>query len=122
LYIPCSFKPPSPHRLWEVAKWGYKNKDYDVIVNMQKYTKDDWEKVSDFDMHNKNLLNASKWAGCYYCMNVYPVTDVHEFVDPEEDTALCPKCGVDTVVGDATGYPVTDKKFLRAMHYYGFQN
>lgn len=87
---------------------------------MYKYTEEDWEKVSDLDIHNKTLLSASKWAGCYYCLAAYPAANIQEFVDIEDDTALCPKCGIDAVVGDATGYPVTDKEFLRAMHHYGY--
>lgn len=87
---------------------------------MSNYTKEVWENVSDAAIHNKESLRASKLAGCYYCLSIYPVSDIQEFVDPEEDTALCPMCGIDDVVGDATGYPVTDKEFLRAMHNHGF--
>lgn len=89
---------------------------------MSNYTRDIWEHVSDLTIYNKNLLSASKMAGCYYCLSVYHVTDIQEFVDPQEDTALCPKCGIDAVVGDVTGYPVTVKEFLRSMHSHGFEN
>ncbi len=36
------------------------------------------------------------------------------------DTALCPSCRIDSVIGDAAGFPVT-KDFLRAMnrHWFG---
>ncbi|WP_353464084.1 hypothetical protein [Sphingomonas faeni] len=31
-------------------------------------------------------------------------------------TALCPECGIDAVIGSATGYPVNDLVFLKAMN------
>jgi hypothetical protein len=37
---------------------------------------------------------------------------------PNDETALCPKCNIDAVIGSASGYPVTDKGFLQTM--YGF--
>lgn len=87
---------------------------------MSTYTKEVWEQVTELTMHNKETLLASTWAGCYCCLKVYPATTIDEYVDLEEDTALCPECGVDYVIGDATGYPVTDKEFLEAMHHHGF--
>ena len=89
---------------------------------MHSYSEDDWHHMSDLAIHNKNSLLTSTWAGCYYCLNVFSINTIQEFVDLEEDTALCPKCGIDAVVGDVTGYPVTDKGFLYEMHCYGFQN
>ena len=37
------------------------------------------------------------------------------------DTALCPKCGVDAVIGESSGYPIT-KEFLKEMNEYWFLN
>jgi len=34
-------------------------------------------------------------------------------------TALCPHCGVDSVIGSAAGFPLTDE-FLKAMHQEWF--
>lgn len=87
---------------------------------MTSYTQDVWKQVSDLTMHNKKILNSSKLAGCYYCLKVYPATAVDEFVDSDDETGLCPECGIDAVVGDATGYPVTDAEFLQSMHNHGF--
>jgi hypothetical protein len=35
--------------------------------------------------------------------------------DGEEVTAICPHCGVDSVIGDNCGFPIT-QEFLAAMH------
>lgn len=39
--------------------------------------------------------------------------------DPEGTTALCARCGIDSVIGDASGYPII-KEFLEEMNEYGF--
>jgi hypothetical protein len=36
-------------------------------------------------------------------------------------TALCPKCGIDSVIGSASGYPIT-QEFLSAMKDRWFSN
>jgi hypothetical protein len=46
-------------------------------------------------------------------------TDVDEWID-EGSTALCPRCGVDAVVGSASHYPVNDPEFLRQMRIRWF--
>jgi len=37
--------------------------------------------------------------------------------NPTGQSALCPFCASDTVIGDASGYAVTDE-FLKQMHNY----
>ncbi len=36
-------------------------------------------------------------------------------IDKSEGTAFCPLCGIDSVIGDASGIPIT-QEFLTAMH------
>jgi hypothetical protein len=36
-------------------------------------------------------------------------------------TGLCPKCGIDSLIGSASGFPVTDPTFLQAMHSRWFR-
>lgn len=68
-------------------------------------------------MNNQKEIEESSLCGCFYCLNVYPPTDIKEWVDDIGDgqTAICPHCLVDSVIGDKSGYPVTDKAFLEAM-------
>jgi hypothetical protein len=41
-------------------------------------------------------------------------------VDPDDDdTALCPKCGIDSVIGSVSGYPI-ERGFLKKMHDHWF--
>jgi hypothetical protein len=54
---------------------------------------------------------------------IFPPADIDEWVDENEhgvgQTAICPRCGIDSVIGDASGYPVT-VEFLSQMHRVWF--
>jgi hypothetical protein len=65
--------------------------------------------------NNRPELDASDVAGCFYCLEVFEPETVVEWVD-SDDTAICPKCGIDSVIGSASGYPVSDRQFLTRMH------
>ena len=41
-----------------------------------------------------------------------------EWID-DDNTALCPKCGIDSVIGTKSGYPIT-KEFLGQMQAHWF--
>jgi hypothetical protein len=45
--------------------------------------------------------------------------DILEWTD-DDQTALCPNCGIDSVIGDKTDYPVTDLDFLKQMNTFWF--
>jgi hypothetical protein len=51
----------------------------------------------------------------FYCLKIYDAKQIINWTD-EEETALCFNCGVDSVVGDSTGFPVEDHDFLKKMH------
>lgn len=66
---------------------------------------------------NRDALARSGQAGCFHCLERFPAREVVEFTEPE-GTAVCPRCGLDSVVGDASrelGDP-----FLARMHRYWF--
>lgn len=78
---------------------------------------------------NRDEIARSETCGCFYCLEVFPPMDVRDWIDVnghEEGpprrgdrtpaTALCPRCGIDSVLGSASGFPVDDPEFLRRMH------
>jgi hypothetical protein len=64
-------------------------------------------------------LERSEICSCFYCCQTFPVHRIEEWID-EGSTALCPHCGVDAVLGSASGDPVAEQSFLRAMHLRWF--
>ncbi len=54
--------------------------------------------------------------------NVLPFSipgKITEWIDDPAGTAVCPYCGMDSVIGESSGYPIT-RKFLQRMQKYYF--
>ena len=64
-------------------------------------------------------IESSRVVGCFYCCDTYSPDLIDEWID-DGQCAMCPKCGIDAVIGDASGYPVTDKQFLSQMNKVWF--
>lgn len=42
-------------------------------------------------------IELSQFVGCFYCCKTYAPSEIIEWVDSQK-TAICPKCGIDSVV------------------------
>jgi hypothetical protein len=72
----------------------------------------------DHSSRHRDVLLKSQVCGCFHCMKTFSPTDIVEWTDRKQ-TAICPKCGIDSVIGDASGFPVTGE-FLQEMCDYWF--
>jgi len=73
---------------------------------------------------NDEEISASSVCGCFYCLAICTAREITDWLDDrvhgiDGRTALCPKCGIDSVVGSASGYPIT-LAFLSAMRQRWF--
>lgn len=71
--------------------------------------------------HRTEILE-SLVCGCFFCGGEFEPNEIGEWVGEEGgggDTALCPHCGNDAVIGSASGLPIT-AEFLGDMHTYWF--
>lgn len=78
---------------------------------------------------NHRELLRSDTAGCFYCLSFFNPheedllyigedelpEDGDRADDPVNGTALCPRCGIDSVLGSASGYPMT-REFFKELH------
>jgi hypothetical protein len=80
----------------------------DPVVEAQRATKD-----------HADLVRRSAQCGCYHCLAVFKAGEIGDWIDLDE-TAVCPRCGVDAVLPSAAGFPLT-RDFLAAMrrHWFG---
>jgi hypothetical protein len=69
-------------------------------------------------VRNRSDLQKSNLCGCFYCLAVFPANEVQNWIDDGE-TALCPKCGIDSVIGSISEYPI-QHEFLSKMHDHWF--
>ena len=72
--------------------------------------------------HRAEVL-ASETCGCFYCISLFPPDAIDQWADSRKggsaQTALCPNCGIDSVIGDRSGFPIT-RPFLTEMHQHWF--
>lgn len=73
-------------------------------------------------------METGSLAGCFYCEEIYSGFIVQEWtheIDEENVTAICPKCGIDSVLSltDLDEYKITKFNFselLTKMNKYWF--
>ena len=71
--------------------------------------------------NNKVSIKKSKMVGCFYCLEIYPKEDIQEWT-PRSGNAICPKCGVDSVLGQIHFDSVKElKKVLPQMYDVWFK-
>lgn len=79
--------------------------------------------------HHRKEIENSEVCGCFYCLKTFPPFLITLWWDdpcgtPEflqnalGVTATCPNCGIDSVIGSASGYPITREFLLRMSHYW----
>lgn len=84
------------------------------------YTKEDLEKAHKQSYANRSRLKTAKMCGCFYCMKTFTPDQIIDWsLDEPDETAICPYCGIDAVLGDNEGYPLTES-FLEAMYQEWF--
>ena len=66
---------------------------------------------------HRQEIESSSTCGCFYCLAMFPPSSISDWCD-EETTALCPQCGVDSVIGDASGFPVGDDLLQRMKRHW----
>ena len=71
---------------------------------------------------NEESIRKSNFCGCFHCISIFPATDIKlsEMVVEKDGvkTVICPICGIDAVLGDAS-VEIT-AELLEAMNEYYF--
>ena len=76
-------------------------------------------------------IEASTVCGCCSCQQIFPSEEISAWTGLDMDnmddpaavnaqTALCPRCGVEAVIGDKAGFPI-NAHFLGRMNEAWFQ-
>lgn len=64
--------------------------------------------------HRAQLLKDDH-CGCFHCVRIFPPSAILHWIEDKKDgTAVCPHCGIDAVLGESSGYPITGE-FLARM-------
>lgn len=76
-------------------------------------------RAHEFSIYNRLQLSKDKICGCFYCLQIFSPKEISEWINEGCGTAICPYCGVDSIIGESSGYPIT-KEFLNVMSKYWF--
>jgi hypothetical protein len=68
---------------------------------------------------HRHELEASERCGCFYCLAVFVPQEIGSWLNEGDGTALCPRCSIESVIGSASGLPIT-REFLGEMHRHWF--
>ena len=68
--------------------------------------------------YNREQLCKSKLCGCFYCLEIFDPKLIVDWCD-DSQTAICPYCGIDSVIYDSKTYTVS-RDFLEQMKNYWF--
>ena len=86
---------------------------------MIQYTETELKKAHKHSIHHEPEIRKSCNIACFFCQQAVNLHEIKEWVDKAPKTALCPHCGIDSVIGDASGYLLTPE-FLSEMHNHWF--
>jgi hypothetical protein len=91
----------------QIFKIIFQDKMPENIRNAHKFCND-----------NKLKLQNDNICGCFYCLNIFNPNEIEIWIF--EETAICPYCGIDSVIGESSGFPITIA-FLKQMNKYWFK-
>jgi hypothetical protein len=83
------------------------------------YNTEDYKKAHKFSANHKASLLQDNTCGCFYCLEIFNPKEINTWISDREGTAICPYCGIDSVIGESSGYPIT-KEFLQGMYEVWF--
>ena len=77
------------------------------------------QKINELSVDNMALLEEEQKCGCFYCGRIFDSSEITECIEDEGESAVCPFCGIDAVIGEKGGYEITPE-LLKEMHDYWF--
>ena len=95
-----------------MSKYKY---PYSILYNAKQHSIGNW-----------NDLSTSTICGCYHCKKIFLSNSIYDWIgidgrSMDHATALCPFCGMNSVIAESASYPLkTD--FLESMYHYWFRN
>lgn len=79
----------------------------------------DYKNAHKYSINNKPMLTSNQACGCFFCKKIFPSTEIRTWLKDKTETALCPYCCIDSVIGENSGYHITPE-FLDGMHDHWF--
>lgn len=88
-------------------------------MNAPRFQEQLLKDVHKHSIRHRTEIEASKACACFFCGATFTPVEINSWTDAGE-TALCPKCGIDSVIGDACGAELSPA-FISAMKGFWFK-
>lgn len=84
----------------------------------------DYIEAHSFSNNHMAHLKLDSICGCFHCEKIFHPAEITDWIMADNDcdrlgTAICPYCGVDAVIGESSGFPITGE-FLNIMSHHWF--
>jgi hypothetical protein len=96
---------------------------------MSAYNRADLEGIHKHSSRHRDRVEQSSVCGCFYCLAFFTPSEIKDWVDVPEGaddeagvTALCPRCGIDSVLPDSVPGAPLSPELLAAMQRHWFQS
>lgn len=94
------------------------------MTDMNIITENDVIEAHVYSSNNKLALLKDSRCGCFYCLKIFDPKEIEEYLEDDNEldkygTAECPYCGIDSIIPESSGYPITEE-FLKRMYRYWF--
>ena len=87
---------------------------------MNSNDKNDITEAHKYSINHKSVILKDKKCGCFHCIEIFSPTEIKEWIEDKLDgTGICPYCGIDSIICQSSGFPIT-KGFLLEMKKYWF--
>ena len=88
---------------------------YSVLIAAKQHSISNWDDLS-----------RSTICGCYHCRKIFLSNEIHDWIgmdgrSADSATALCPFCGMNSVIAESSSYPLK-QDFLSHMNKYWFRD
>ncbi len=92
-------------------------------MNQTTPSQEDVQRAHVHSSNHRNEIVASAICGCFHCKQTFAPSEIIEWIDEDSEgvgqCAMCPRCGIDSVIGSASGFPI-NTAFLSAMSRFWF--
>lgn len=83
-------------------------------------TENELLRIHEFSLNNMAEFEESKTCGCFYCCKIFNSDEIEQYISDEEgDTAVCPYCMIDSVIGEGHGFEISGS-LLKEMNEFWF--
>lgn len=77
-------------------------------------------KIHKLSSNHQELLMKEDICGCFYCVSIFNPKLITDWIEDDNDlTAICPYCGIDSIIPKHYGYQL-NKELLEEMREYFF--